>query len=262
MVWFKSEIDYAKDSLTQASDSAIERAGEQLSEVVASGIARASGELRDVVMGASTEVDAKLDKISQALHDQRSFTKSDVKELVDYAADRLGDALDARVRTMRAEIADLVEEKVEYFKQEVDTFFVRRQEDLARERRRLLTNVGIALTASLGMAIVSLTYHDMARSHLDLFTVFRIVLAAAVGGSVAWLAVRFVQRYRRLSEPKKDLVYMTMRHWGVLHPANLWGYAALFVAMALIAALVLFPAQLAALSGNAALMRWAHLIGR
>ena len=40
-------------------------------------------------------------------------------------------------------------------KSEVDSFFIRRQQDLARERRRLLVNVLIAVLASLGGSSVA-----------------------------------------------------------------------------------------------------------
>mgnify|MGYP000844149622 CR=1 FL=1 len=135
-------------------EGSVEHAAEKLSGVIEQGIDKAGAELRDVLREGSREIDAKLDKISQELSSQRHFTKNDVRDLVDYAADRFGDMFDQRVQGAKQEIAALVEEKVEYLKNEVDTFFIRRQQDLARERRRLLMNVMIAVLASVGVAAV------------------------------------------------------------------------------------------------------------
>jgi vacuolar-type H+-ATPase subunit H len=94
VAWFEKEMNFAKDSLAQVSEQAIDRAGERLSGVVKEGVSEAGRELREVILHASEEIDAKLDKISLELHNQRQFTKDDVKEMVDYAADRLSTVLD------------------------------------------------------------------------------------------------------------------------------------------------------------------------
>ncbi|HNF89626.1 MAG TPA: hypothetical protein PLL19_09860, partial [Thiobacillaceae bacterium] len=67
---FEKTIDYARESLIAASEAAVDRAGDRLSQVVDN---------------ASQAIDEKLDKISQELHSQRSMTKDDVREMVDYA---------------------------------------------------------------------------------------------------------------------------------------------------------------------------------
>ena len=97
---FEKTIDYARESLIAASEAAVDRAGDRLGQVVDN---------------ASQAIDEKLDKISQELHSQRSMTKDDVREMVDYAAERLTVVLDDRITAMRREIAGLVEEKTEYF---------------------------------------------------------------------------------------------------------------------------------------------------
>ena len=257
MVWFKKEMDYARERLEEASESAIERAGEKLGGVVRDGIAGASGELKDVVLHASQEVDAKLDKISAELHNQRSFTKTDIKEMVDYAADRLGATIDERVHVMKTELTALVEEKVEYLKSEVDSFFMRRQQDLARERRRLVVNIMIAVAASVLMAAVSLMYHRVGQYQFDPYTVFRIVFGSLVGGWGAYLLFSFFRRYRRMSEHEKDVFYVSMRYWGVLHPESVFGQVVLLLLLLVLGATLLFPEQVARLSGSETLVGWA-----
>ncbi len=246
MTWFQKEMDYARESLAAASRAAIDRAGEKLSEVMGEGVRLAGRELREVVESASREIDAKLDKISEELHSQRQFTKDDVRELVDYAAERLSNVLDERIAVMKREISDLVREKTEYFKAEVDAFFIQRQQDLARERRRMVLNIALALAASLVVAVVGLWYKGViGGAEVDIFTVFRIVLAALTGGYGVYLAVNLLTRWLRLSEHRKDMLFLAARYWGVLRPTSLLGTFVMLILAAIVLLLLTFPDQVA-----------------
>lgn len=241
MAWFKKEMDYARERLEEVSQNAIEHAGEKLGVVVKSGISEASGELREIVVAAGREVDEKLDKIANEITNQRQFTKSDVKELVDYAAQQFGATIDQRVAVVRAEITGLVQEKVEYFKHEIDTFFIRRQQDLARERRRLIANIAIAIAASLVMAFVSFAVHRASDGGVNVFSVFRIAFLSLTAGYAVFLAAKFVGRYLRMAEHRKDLAYLATRYWGVLRPGSIAGHAVLIALLILISIILLFP---------------------
>lgn len=253
MTWFKSEMDYAGERLERA----VGVAADQLNGVVKEGIAQAGSELREVVTGASKEVDSKLDKISAELHNQRQFTKDDVRELVDYAAERLGATIDDRVKVMKEEITDLVQEKVEYLKGEVDDFFVQRQQDLSRERRRLIINILIAVAASVGVGLFSLFYHRVVAGSLDLYGLFRIVFLSLTGGYGAWLLVNLARRYLRMSEHQKDAVFLAMRYWGVLRPESVLGHVLVLIFLLAVFTLLMFPDVLARLTGSPWLMEWA-----
>ncbi|MDR3390957.1 MAG: hypothetical protein P4L77_04400 [Sulfuriferula sp.] len=256
MAWFEKEMDYARTQLTEVSRESIAMAGDKLGDVVKEGAAQVGAELRDVVQSTSHEIDLKLDKISAELHSQRQFTKDDVRELVDYAGERLATVLDERVAVAKREISSLVQEKVEYFKTEVDSFFIQRQQDLSRERRRLLLNVLIALLASLSVGVVSWFYQHLVRGEMDLFAVFRIVFASLTGGYAVYLMVKMVLRWRRMSEHRKDVMYVAMRYWGALHPESVFSNILLLAVLALLLGLVAFPNILAEVPGGATLMRW------
>jgi F0F1-type ATP synthase membrane subunit b/b' len=258
MAWFEKEMNYAKDSLAEVSGNAIDRAGERLTGVVKDGVAQAGTELREVIQHAGQEIDAKLDKISHELHNQRQFTKDDVREMVDYAADKLSTVLDERVQVAKKEISELVEEKVEYFKEEVDDFFIRRQADLARERRRLFANVVIAVMASMLVGAVSYMYQRFMGGGLDLFGIFRIVFASLTGGYVVYLGISLIRRWMTMSEHKKDAMYLTMRYWGVLRPESIFMNLVLLCVAALIFGLVLFPGILAQIPGGKFILDWVN----
>lgn len=224
MTMFEKTIDYARDSLIAASEAAVDKAGDKLGEVVE---------------GASRAIDEKLDKISQELHSQRSLTKDDVRELVDYAAERMSVVLDARIAVLRREITELAREKTEYFKAEIDDFFVRRQQDLARERRRLLMNIVLASGTALGVGAVSLFYKGMA--NWDPLTVFRIVLASLAGGYGVWLVLSLLRSWLRLSEHRKDVVYLAARYWGWLRPASVFSTLLVLAVLLILSLALAFP---------------------
>lgn len=256
LAWFEKEMDYARESLEQVSRTAIDLAAEKLNGVVQDGIKEASGELREAVLDASREVDVKLDKISAELHSQRQFTKDDVKELVDYAAGKLGATIDDRVRVMKEEITGLVQERVEYLKSEVDNFFIQRQQDLARERRRLIANILIAVAASVVMGALSLTYHRALLGGMDIYGLFRVVFLSLTGGYAVYLLVKLVRRYRSMSEHKKDLVFLAMKYWGVLRPESVFGHVLLILILLALYAVLFFPLEIAQWIGNETLIRW------
>jgi hypothetical protein len=267
MAWLKGEIDYAGERLDQTVERGMGRldgvvregigqVGQELRQVVES----AGEELRQVVENSGQEMDTRLERISQELHDQRRFTREDIRELVDYAAERLGVTLDGRIQVMRQEISALAEEKVEYLKSEVDRFFIQRQEDLARERRRLLINIVLAASASIAVGLVSLAYQRLMAGSLDLFGLFRVLFAALAGGWGTYLAIHLLRRYLQMTEHRRDALFLAMRYFGFLRPRSLFLHVALLLILALALALLFFPVPLAQWSGNARLMDWAsHL---
>ena len=254
MAWFEKEMDYARSQLTEVSRDSIALAGDRLGVVVKEGAAQIGSELRDVVVTTSQEIDAKLDKISVELHNQRQFTKDDVREMVDYAAERFSTALDQRMAVAKQEISSLVQEKVEYFKVEVDSFFIQRQKDLARERQRLLWNIVIAVLASVSVGVVSWFYQHVARGELDLFGIFRIVMASLTGGYVVYLLIKLVLRWRRMAEHRKDVMFLAMRYWGVLRPESVFMNVLLLVVLAIFLEFILFPDSLMKMPGGAVLV--------
>ena len=256
MAWFEKEMDYARENLEAVSRTAIDLAGEKLTGVVQTGLAQASGELREAVLGASREVDRKLDKISVELHNQRQFTKDDVVELVDYAAEKLGATIDNRVRVMRDEITSLMQDRVEYLKREVDAFFIQRQQDLARERRRLIANILIAVTASVVMGALSLAYHRALLGGTDVYGLFRVVFLSLSGGYGVYLLAKLVHKYRQMTEHKKDLVFLAMKYWGVLRPESIFGHVLLILILIALYTVLFFPQEVAQWIGNEALIRW------
>ena len=230
---FEKTIDYARTSLIAAAEAAVDKAGDRLGQVVDN---------------ASRTIDQKLDKISLELHSQRQFTKDDVRELVDYAAMRFSDVLDQRIAVMRSEITGLVEEKTEYFKREIDDFFIKRQQDLARERRRMVINIVLAAGTALSVGAVSLFYKGV--REWDLLTVFRVVLASLAGGYGVWLAASLLRGWLRMAEHRKDLLFLAARYWGWLRPADIFSTLLVLAILGVLSLVLMFPHQALHLIGQ------------
>lgn len=256
-------VEQSADTLGKAADARLhlsrtilQDTGEQVRGILHESLEQTGTTLRGVVSDASREIDAKLDKIAQELHSQRQFTKDDVKDVVDYAALKLGTAVDERIHATRLELATLVNEKIDVLKQEIDHFFIRRQQDLARERRRLVINVTIAVTASVLMAAFSLLYHHYTRGGIDIFGFFRVIFISLTVGYGIYLGARLVMRYVKLTEHRKDVLFFAMRYVGVLHPESIFSYVVLLILSLLVLGVLLFPDQVLHFINNDTLNRW------
>jgi hypothetical protein len=64
--------------------------------------------LKNSIKLASFEINTTIEKVGRELSEQRSFTKGDLKELVDYAMTTLDEVIDRRVSKARKEIALLI----------------------------------------------------------------------------------------------------------------------------------------------------------
>ena len=82
---------------------------------------------------ASQTIDQKLDKISKELYNQRSLTKDDVMNWWTTPPTSFPWCWISAFAVMRQGNHGVVQEKTEYFKSEIDAFFIQRQQDLARE---------------------------------------------------------------------------------------------------------------------------------
>ena len=97
---------------------------------------------------------------------------------------------------------------------------------------------------------MSWLYHQYLGGGLDVFAIFRIVLASLMGGYTAYLAVKLLRRWLSMSEHKKDTLFLVSRYWGVLRPESIFGTVILVCLMAVLVGLLLFPDQIAHLTGS------------
>ncbi|MDO9189194.1 MAG: hypothetical protein Q7U24_04950, partial [Sulfurimicrobium sp.] len=71
-----------------------------------------------------------------------------------------------------------------------------------------------------------------------------------------FLLVNMVIKYRRMSEHRKDFVFLTMKYWGILRPESLFSHALLVVFLVALGALLFFPEYIGRWLGSETLLRW------
>ncbi|HET9113568.1 MAG TPA: hypothetical protein VFN66_06835, partial [Burkholderiales bacterium] len=107
--------------------------------------------------------------------------------------------------------------------------------------------------ASVSVGVVSWFYQHVVRGQMDLFGIFRIVLASLTGGYAVYLLIKLALRWRRLAEHRKDVMFLAMRYWGVLRPESVFMNVVLLLVLAAMLLLILFPQALSAAPGGTAL---------
>ena len=76
------------------------------------------------------------------------------------------------------------------------------------------------------------------------------MFASLAGGYTAYLAVKLLRRWLSMSEHKKDTLFLVSRYWGVLRPESIFGTLILVCLMAILVGFLLFPDQIAQLTGS------------
>lgn len=176
----------------------------------------AGKQLNDVVERASAQLDARIQQISDEIHDQRQLTKTDIEGLIDYAAERFGEALDKRIEKLRDETSNMITDKIEQVRKELT-------EAASEQKRGALRNAMVAIGASIIVGILSLYYKKYLGGDINLFDIFRSTLLALTVGYALWLIIKQISSYIQSSRMKRNALVVSMRYFEVLRPKGaLW----------------------------------------
>ena len=93
-----NELDQIENAMVRVSENTVKpmlsesiaMASEHLDQVVD----RASTSLNQVVEHAGKQLNESIDRLSSEVHNHRSITKDDIKELIEFATVQMGDMLD------------------------------------------------------------------------------------------------------------------------------------------------------------------------
>ena len=105
--------------------------------------------------------------------------------------------------------------------------------------KKIANKLGVGGVAALAVGAVSLFYKGI--QEWDLLTVFRVVLASLAGGYSVWLVLSLLRGWLRLSEHRKDMVFLAARYWGWLRPASIFSTLAILLILALLSLALIFP---------------------
>lgn len=189
---------------------------QRVAPLVDKSIQQVSAELSEVIKEAGAQVDRNIALLSEEIHNQRSITKDDIRELIDYSAGQIGAALDARILSMKHEASSLINEKVELLKAELN-------EAAVASRKTMYANVAIAIGAALVMAFIGLVYKKVSLGELDLLNVFRISLLSCATFTFVLSALKGFQRWRSMKQTKKGVTTVAIGYLGVLRPNGTGG---------------------------------------
>ncbi|QNU14358.1 hypothetical protein [Thermomonas sp. XSG] len=178
------------------------------------------------IQKASIEIQRHVDKIGDDLNVQRTLTKTDVKELIDYAATRFGESIDTRVQTAKVEIANLVTEKVGEVRRELTAA-------ADEQKQSAIRNATIAIGTAVAIGVLSLGYRKYLHGEIDLLFVFRATLGALAAGHIVWLARNYIFRYIGLNETQRSLVIAGTQYLGALRPKGAIGHILLLSTVAM-----------------------------
>ena len=174
------------------------------------------------------EIDHVGDRLEQAIekagHEistQRTLTKGEIENLIQYAAEQFGNAIDARIEKARLETSELITSKLTQFREQVG-------EAAAEQKRVAIQNASVAVGASILVGLVSLYYKQHFHGEVELIDVFRSVLLAMGAGYLAWMAFKFAHGYLQTTRFKRNAVVVGLKYFDVLRPKGAIGHLAIF----------------------------------
>ncbi|MFD2366714.1 hypothetical protein [Pseudoduganella sp. GCM10020061] len=214
----RGELDQVKDLVGEIVD-------EQLSPMISDAIQLAGRQFSASVRDASEQLQSNVKLISDELHQQRSVTKEDITSLIDYAALKIAATVDERLRVARREASELVIEKIERFKVELEDAAV-------RSRKTLYLNVCISIAAAMTMAAIGIIYRKINLHELDVFSVFRVVLLSTGAGTGLFALLKIFASWRGQNANKKNATTVMLSYVGALRPNGAAGLLCLSALLA------------------------------
>ncbi|WP_374583586.1 hypothetical protein [Pseudoduganella sp.] len=205
--------------------SKLESVGERLLDsrvepLVEKSIKQLSAEVKSSIEDASKRVEHNVTVLSNEVHNHRSITAEQIRNLIDYSADKFGVMLDQRIALMKAEVSDLINEKTEKVKKELELAAV-------ASRRALYVNAAISFGLAALVAVLSFIYRRTAAGELDPFLVYRVMVAGCGTFTAVLGLLKVIQRWRAMEPVKKGIATVALGYFGVLRPNGAVGLFAL-----------------------------------
>lgn len=198
---------------------------EQLNPLISHAIKEAGQQLTSTVEVASEQLQTNIDKISKEIESHRTITKEEIKDLIDYATKQIAVTVDERLKVARRETSELVLEKIDRLKSEL-------QDAAVRSRKTLYVNVAISIAAALTMAAIGIVYRKIILNELDIFSLFRVFLLSAGTGTGLFALLKMIGSWRGLNLNKKNVTSVALGYLGILRPNGAIGLFCLALVLA------------------------------
>jgi hypothetical protein len=202
----------SRNTLKPLLKDTIETASANLDSVVD----RASESLNEVVKSAGLQLNESIDRLSSEVHNHRTITKDDVKDLISFATSQMGEMLDQRIFALKEETSNLINDKTQMLRQELEDAAI-------KSRKTMYTNAAISIGAATCIAVLSIIYKKISLDQIDLLSTFRIVFLALSVGSGILGALKLIQQWRGMSQSKKNTTTVVIGYLGILRPNGAFG---------------------------------------
>jgi hypothetical protein len=198
---------------------------EHLNPLISNAIQDAGQQLTSTVEVASEQLQSNIDKISKEIESHRVITKDEIKDLIDYATKQIAATVNESLKVARRETSELVLEKIERLKSEL-------QDAAVRSRKTLYFNVAISIVAALTMAAIGIVYRKIILDELDIFSLFRVFLLSAGTGTGLFALLKMIGSWRGLNPHKKNVTSVALGYIGMLRPNGAIGLFCLALILA------------------------------
>lgn len=194
---------------------------------------------KDEIDHIGDRLEKAIEKAGDEISAQRSLTKSDIEQLIQFAAQQFGQVLDERIEKARHETSELVVSKIAHMREQLS-------EAAAEQKRVALRNASVAVGASIVVGVLSIYYKNYVHGDIDLIDVFRSVMLAFAAGYFALLCFKGFQRFFLSSSLTRNGVIVGLRYFDVLRPRGAWMHVLLLSVIFGVWALLNFAPQLQA----------------
>ncbi|HEU4709191.1 MAG TPA: hypothetical protein VFS17_07765 [Methylophilaceae bacterium] len=169
-----------------------------------------------------SRLEEAIQKAGHEFSSQRQLTKEDMQQLIRYAAEQFGEALDQRIEKARDEAKHLIQSQIVEIREQLT-------EAANEQKRATFRNASVAIGATIIVAMVSLFYNRYFHGEMNLVAIFRSLFLALAAGYAVWMVFRFIQSYVQAPKFKKNAIILGVRYFEVLKPKGAIGHLLAFL---------------------------------
>lgn len=179
--------------------------------------------LKDEIEHLGSKLGEAIKQASNELHAQRSLTSAELRDLVEFASQKFGEAIDFRIEKAKHEASDLVTVKLEELKTQLANAAI-------EQKKATLRNVTVGVCGAVIVSVISLVTKSDGSIGISAIDFYKATMAAIAGGYVFATAFKFVKKYLESPEIKKNTVVAGAAYIDLLKPKALGPHLIVFCA--------------------------------
>lgn len=178
---------------------------------------------KDEIEDIGNKIENAIKQASNELHTQRSLTSAEFRDLIEFASQKFGEAIDLRIEKARHEASDLVTAKLKELRTQLADAAI-------QQKKATLRNVTVGVCGAVIVSVISLVTKSDEAIGISAIDFYRASLAAIAGGYVFATAFKFAKKYLESPEIKKNSVVAGAAYIDLLKPTALGPHLIVFCA--------------------------------